>query len=91
MFLAVSSLIFLTFISYFYICMCTCYVHAGTGGEQLEKLDALGLEFQAVVRVQCGCWELNSGSWEEQQTHSSTEPFSSPQRTFLICCIVCCV
>ena len=56
--------------------MCAGFVEVGglLGPQQLE--------LQAVVRLCCGCWELNSGPLEEQHGLLTAEP--APQLLALL-------
>ncbi|KAL6059328.1 hypothetical protein STEG23_004819, partial [Scotinomys teguina] len=47
--------------------------------------DPLALELQMVVRLLCGCWELNLGPLEEREVFVATE--SSPQTPKLFPCL----
>lgn len=43
--------------------------------EVSRKFDLLELDLQTVVSLQCGCWELNPDSLEEQPVLLTTKPF----------------
>ena len=58
---------------------CVCGDHSG------QASDPLQMELQLVVSWECGCWELNSGSLEEQTVLLTTEPSLQPLCPLFIC------